>query len=130
MTRINCVPVEELSNAHLLAEYREITRISKLARPLESYGEYRLGEGHVKFFYNKGGYLRQRTADLYYECKHRNLQVKRKVYQAHEKSTILHPLNEGWMPTQEAMTINRRRIAERIAANPTKHVWKTLERKK
>lgn len=31
MTRINCVPVEELSGPHLVAEYRELPRVFALA---------------------------------------------------------------------------------------------------
>ncbi len=32
MTRINCVPVEELSGPHLVAEYRELPRVFALAQ--------------------------------------------------------------------------------------------------
>ena len=31
MTRINCVPVEELHQKHLVAEYRELPRVFRLA---------------------------------------------------------------------------------------------------
>ena len=31
MTRINCIPVEELSTPHLIAEYRELPRVFALA---------------------------------------------------------------------------------------------------
>ena len=78
MTRINCVPVRELSDKHLLAEYREITRVSKLSRTLADYGQYTMGAGHVKFFYDKGAYLLRRTDNLYWECRRRGFQVSRK----------------------------------------------------
>ena len=38
MTRINVVPVEELTNKHLMAEYHEITRIFRLVREAQNRG--------------------------------------------------------------------------------------------
>ena len=60
MTRINVVPVKELTNKHLVAEYREIMRLPKnLNTSLNRKGkpfnmneipeDYVLGSGHVKF---------------------------------------------------------------------------------
>lgn len=113
MTRINCVPVEELTDQHLLAEYREITRVSKLARPLEDYGKYTMGQGHVKFFYDKGLYLLRRTNQLYAECTKRGFNVAPKAY-------ISHPygLNRDWEPGQADMAVNRQRIQDKLDLRP------------
>ena len=82
MTRINVgYPVEKLSRLHLIAEHREIKRIpnaitsgkAKIENIPES---FRLGAGHVKFFYNKCGYLLKRYKKLYKECKKRNYNVQ------------------------------------------------------
>ena len=64
MTRINIVEPSELTDQHLIAEYREITMVpGSLKRTLVSkigYQEKRvpkkftLNGGHVYFFYNKG----------------------------------------------------------------------------
>jgi deoxyribonuclease (pyrimidine dimer) len=64
MTRINIIPVEELMDQHLIAEYREITMAPViLARTLSSKTgldykkiskSYTLNKGHVYFFYDKG----------------------------------------------------------------------------
>ena len=64
MTRINIIPVEELMDQHLIAEYREITMVPvSLARTLSSKTgldykkiskSYTLNKGHVYFFYDKG----------------------------------------------------------------------------
>jgi len=94
MTRINCIPVIELFDQHLMAEYREITRVSKLARILFDYGDFKLGTGHVKFFYNKGAYLSNRTQELYDECIKRGMNVQHKEYVHH-----IALLNEDWSPT-------------------------------
>lgn len=56
MTRINCVPVEELHQKHLVAEYRELPCVFKLAEAAAKRGgvvapdEYTLGAGHVKYW--------------------------------------------------------------------------------
>lgn len=58
MTRVNCIPVQELTVKHLVAEYREIPRLFKLARilkPNEFVPLYTLGAGHCKLFYDKLG---------------------------------------------------------------------------
>ena len=70
MTRINIIPVQELFDQHLIAEYREITMVpAALNRTLKSKGgldlskissNYTLNKGHVYFFYDKGKYLYKR----------------------------------------------------------------------
>ncbi len=63
MTRINLVPPEELCDQHLLAEHRELTRIPNAVAKGKYHlkgqpAEYKLGEGHVRFFFNKlAGFL-------------------------------------------------------------------------
>lgn len=63
MTRINCVPVQELSGPHLVAEYRELPRVFALVRKAALRGSfsqpetYTLGKGHVLFFYTRLEYL-------------------------------------------------------------------------
>lgn len=73
MTRINLIPVEELTRQHLQGEYKEITRVFGLAhkaqfdiikgnRKLPK--EYTMGEGHVTFFYNKLKFIADRYESL------------------------------------------------------------------
>ena len=82
MTRINVgVHPSELSNKHLLAEHREIKRIPNCVKSGKAKVEniptvFSLGQGHVKFFYNKLGYLKDRYADIYKECLHRGFNVQ------------------------------------------------------
>lgn len=50
MTRINQIPVEELSDQHLIREYNEIPRFIKQDINIEdSPTIYCLGKGHVKW---------------------------------------------------------------------------------
>ena len=66
MTRINIINVSELTDQHLIAEYREITMVpAALNRTINSRNgldvnnipkEFTLNKGHVTFFYDNGKY--------------------------------------------------------------------------
>ena len=113
MTRINCIPVEMLLDQHLFAEYREITRVSKLARPLDNYGGYTMGTGHVKFFYDKGLYLSKRCEQLYAELVRRGYNVTHKVYEQHSDG-----LNKDWQPLKIDKLHNLMRLIEKQLDKP------------
>lgn len=82
MTRVNVgILPRELSNQLLIAELREIKRIPnciKIGRfNLKNVPEkFTLGTGHVSFFYNKIGYLKNRYKSLYEEAISRKLNVQ------------------------------------------------------
>jgi deoxyribonuclease (pyrimidine dimer) len=118
MTRINCIPVYELVDKHLVAEYREIGRLAKHAaqkyasKPqFEPPATYRLGKGHMDFFVDKGLWLANRHSELVAEMRKRGFTVNFPDYPAH-----IHPMEwlGDWEPTEEAMEINRKRIKERL----------------
>ncbi len=112
MTRINCIPPQELTDKHLLAEYRELPRIFGLARPGDDIPDtYRMGAGHVKFFYNKLGYLKSRQQEIIAECLRRGFNIQHTSVDF----DIPPELANDWQPTPEAMQINRERIRERIS---------------
>ena len=77
MARINIIPPQELTDQHLIAEYREITMIpgslnrtlnSKVGFKKERVGKvFTLNRGHVYFFYDKGKYLNKRYDELVLE---------------------------------------------------------------
>ena len=82
MTRINVgIPPAELVNQHLIAEHREIKRIPNcIAKGKYNMdgipNKFKLGTGHVKFFYNKLLYLKNRYISLYNECIKRGFNVQ------------------------------------------------------
>lgn len=82
MTRINVgILPAELPDKLLLAEHREIKRIPNCIKSgrynLEGIpDQFTLGKGHVKFFYNKLGYLHVRYTHLYLECQNRGFKVQ------------------------------------------------------
>ena len=121
MTRINCIPPQELTREHLVAEYRELPRTFKLAVAWHDRDgrldtippTYRLGTGHVKFFYDKLGYLLDRQLSLIAEMLRRGYTPQHTdpyPMVADAPSCLLN----DWTPTDEAMASNRERIAARL----------------
>lgn len=122
MTRINVVPVETLSRQHLIAEYREITRLpgnlkTSLSRKSKAFSmseippEYVLGKGHVKFFFDKMQFLENRFEQLINEM------LKRGYNPTYMDSTIFRDcppiFYNDYEPTLEAINLNMNRIKER-----------------
>jgi len=125
MTRINCVKPETLSNAHLLAEYRELPRIFGLVSAAILRGEqpdniknpvaYTLGTGHCRFFYNKLGYLYKRQADICRELRKRGYQLSYDHYGLGKDIDVVY--HEGWWgdwtPTIHDQHVSLARLKER-----------------
>lgn len=82
MTRINVgINPKELPTKLLIAEHREIKRIPNMVGSgrVNMSGipnQFTLGTGHVKFFYNKLGYLKNRYHQIYQECVDRKLNIQ------------------------------------------------------
>lgn len=123
MTRINVVPVDELTDKHLVAEYRELPRIFKLVKDRQDKGHtnvtvkkpdtYTLGTGHVLFFYDKLYYLIDRYQELCNEMMCRGFTVNYPDVPEFVWGLERHWLGE-YTPTPEALEINRERIAARL----------------
>lgn len=117
MTRVNIgIPPEELTQKHLLAEHREIKRIpnaiSNGKYDLKGIPEnFKLGKGHVKFFYNKLLYLKNRYEEIYKECKKRNYNV---AYFGDSWNDIPKHLMNDYSPTVADINIIKERINERL----------------
>ena len=127
MTRINIIPVSELYDQHLIAEYREITMVpAALNRTLRSKAginksritsRYRLNAGHVYFFYDKGKYLDERYSQLITEMKRRgfNCDPNRKFP---KEIFVENGLYNDWSPTLEDYKVIRDRINEKLRMRP------------
>lgn len=111
MTCVNCIPVEELCNSHLLAEYREMLRFRHAkAKVTDIPSSYRMGKGHVKFFYDKGKYLLRRHKEIKDELEKRGISNNLSL----DLSSWLGWQMKDWEPSKEDMSINYARINERI----------------
>ena len=125
MTRINIVNPSELTDQHLVAEYREIFMVgSALQRSLKSKSwdiksipqRYTLNKGHVKFFYNKGKYLSNRYDELRKEMKSRGMNPdSSRVFKREQWPDELW---NDWTPTLSEQKIIRQRIREKIQQKP------------
>ncbi|WP_298017781.1 pyrimidine dimer DNA glycosylase/endonuclease V [uncultured Castellaniella sp.] len=119
MTRINCIPVQELSGPHLVAEYRELPRVFALAQKAALRGkpsqpeQYVLGKGHMLFFYTRLAYLARRHAELIGEMKRRGYKPSFEGIQRKDFPAIPDDYWGEWTPTPEAMALNRARIEAR-----------------
>jgi len=122
MTRINLLPVKELCNKHLMAEFHEMPRLVKnlhtsLNRKApfdvrEIPSEYVLGKGHVKFFFNKFEYLHKRHTEITKELLLRGYRL------TNIDSSIFASVDKMWYndytPTEKAIELNRQRVLERL----------------
>ena len=129
MTRINLIPPEELCDQHLLAEHHELTRIPNAVAKGKYHlkgqpAEYKLGEGHVRFFFNKLAFLKKRYDALHAECKARGFNVQ---YIWNETLPDDPSLWLDYEATEAALQINRERIQERmpLKARFTPHLSKS-----
>jgi deoxyribonuclease (pyrimidine dimer) len=124
MTRINLVPPEELHKKHLVAEYHELPRVFTYVRMQLAKGkdpakikaptEYTMGDGHVKFFYTRLGFLLNRQADLIIEMTRRKIKVRFDDVKGLAEGIPDHLMGD-YEPTPEALAINRERLAQRLA---------------
>ena len=117
MTRINVgIPPQELVSKHLIAEHREIKRIpnciSKGRYNMDNIpAEFKLGSGHVKFFYNKLLYLKNRYIKLYNECINRGFNVQNYVG---AWDNLPKDLMNHYQPTNQDRQIIQERINNKL----------------
>ncbi len=124
MTRINCVPPSELTQQHLVAEYRELPRVFGMVLGMIERGTtdpalaaipptYRMGTGHMKFFTDKLGYLLKRQKALIAEMQARGYKPNHT-----NPDNLLVGIPEAfhgdWEPDAAALEISRARIQERL----------------
>jgi len=122
MTRINsAIPPCELCDKHLVAEYRELPRVSTLAwnrfnkysgLPPRGPSEFTLGTGHVLFFTYLGGFCSRRFASLVDEMKARGFSPAFTDYRPHPDG-----MNLDHTPTAIEHQLLAARIALRMPKN-------------
>ena len=129
MTRINLIDPKELSDQHLMAEWREIKMVpAALRRSLKTKSiesilksipnNYTLGTGHVRFFYDKMIYLKNRYEILTKELLNRGYNLKNtETFDSYTKDLPKEFLLD-YEPTENAIGIITSRISEKIAMKP------------
>ncbi|ELA08482.1 pyrimidine dimer DNA glycosylase/endonuclease V [Moraxella macacae 0408225] len=129
MTRINVIDVNELTDQHLFAEYREITRIFTLVNqackkhPVSAILKkipptYRMSTGHVLFFYDKLNFIEQRYFHLRHEVLKRGFNVTLKDDIVAFRTLIDPRFYQDFHPTKTDIAVNIGRLLEKIHAKP------------
>ncbi len=127
MTRINVIEPQELTRQHLLAEIRELPRIFTMVKGYKSQGVnyynfkrikkqptvYTLGTGHMTHFADKLEWLANRYEALCDEWRKRGYKIQQ-VPRKDLVEGIDTKFLGGYTVTQQALEINRQRIAERL----------------
>ena len=127
MTRVNVIPVSELSDQWLIAEYRELPRCIKQDIDTSDgiYMTYCLCKGHVKWAKTHSFYLFDRYADICEEMRYRGFEVNYPAYKLEEDyyGYTLVKNNHNYIPTAEAIIINRKRLIEKYKMKPDFYKW-------
>lgn len=117
MTRINVVDPATLCDKHLIAEWREMTRVpNALQKGISKYDkkqipkQYVLGAGHVKFFFDKLGYLEQRYKAIIAEANKRGFNLENRW----PMLSGLDHLQGQYSPTANDKLLNITRLVSRI----------------
>lgn len=136
MTRINLTEVSTLADQHLMAEYRELPRVFGAVRERLAKGhkfddipkDFRLGSGHVKFFYDKIGFLFLRQNEIINECFKRGIKITNTHVDTHDIPLCF--MND-YNPSPADIALSQARLDEKIAMKPGwyKHYGKPYDRK-
>lgn len=129
MTRINLVDPTELTDQHLIAEYREVRLLTSNTRRSFEAGEnphkipkqFTLNAGHCLFFKDKGQYISNRYQQLIAEMRERGFEPQ--CLEIDESAWLPGYFND-WTPSEADKDIVRERIKERISAKPSWYRYK------
>ena len=119
MTRINLIPPSGLTDAHLMAEYRELPRVFQLARTSLEKGDisgpsrYTMGTGHVRFFYSKTDFLSTRHGEIIQELLKRGYDIQHRT-----PPDPVEGCTSGWTPDAADLEVNLQRLRERLHEKP------------
>jgi hypothetical protein len=120
MSRVNVgIDPALLCPKHLIAEHREIKRLPNALKkrllknhPMDDIPRrFRLGTGHVKFFFDKMGYLYLRYKLLHAECLRRGYKV---TDFSSAWDDIPTEYMNNWSPSYQDVSIVGERIAQRL----------------
>jgi deoxyribonuclease (pyrimidine dimer) len=123
MTRINLVDPCTLSDQHLFTEWREMPRIVSGLQARLTKGEFvqtvphfRLGTGHMLFFYDKMGFLSQRYKSI---CK--ELTRRGHGYTKYETNPFLQfdkKYMRNYVPSPTEVNISKQRLLTKLKQRP------------
>ncbi len=129
MTRINLCSPSELTDQHLIAEYRELPRIFTMVLSAQMRGEtpktygipesFKLGSGHMKFFADKLNYLECRYHLLVCECERRKFKVQHKSIRKEQLEMLDRHWFNSYNPELCDIFASYDRLDQKIAEKPS-----------
>ena len=122
MTRINVIPVEELSDQHLIAEYHELPRVLKQDINIADAPEnYCLGRGHMKWAKRHSIFIARRYGQLLREMRHRGFKTN---FTDSGPALFTSQMRDyDYAPTDSDIKLNRLRIREKYNMKPNWYRW-------
>lgn len=125
MTLINLVPPQELTDKMLVSEYHQLPRVfAKLKRVMDKgvtpdeyrqqYPKYRMGKGHMKFFYGRLKFLCDRHISLIEEMLRRKMRPKYEIFKQSIEGIPKEWFGD-WEPNEEDLALSREKIKERLS---------------
>ena len=125
MTRINLVPVSELADKHLLAEYRELPRCIKQDLDVsDAPDHFVFGKGHVKWARKNWKFLLSRFDQICKEMEYRgfNHEFSAEDLEVFFREHYSLPAID-FVPTEKEIWISRARLFEKISKKPFFYKW-------
>lgn len=130
MTRINLVPVEELADQHLIAEYRELPRCIKQKINTEEAPErYCLGKGHMKWARKHSKFLLERYGLILKEMRYGGFSPKFDFKELEKEFFENVEMNnrKDYSPDEKDRHLSRSRLFEKILLKPEFYSWTKRE---
>lgn len=122
MTRINLVLPCELSDQHLIAEYRELPRVIKGSfNIINAPKTYTLGKGHILWAKCHEPYLLERYKEIINEMLYRGFSIKYSyddLLKLYNKNII-----NTYKPDDNEIEISKKRIIEKINLKNNFYKW-------
>lgn len=126
MTRINVVPVQELSDQWLIAEYRELPRALKSKASLQDAPNmYVLGRGHVKWAKKHALFTNQRFKELIEEMHYRGFKTN---FSANMNKYISNDMKNQYKVNLNDLQLNKNRLIEKYNKKPNFYRWTKREK--
>lgn len=133
MTRINLVPVYELSDSWLLAEYRELPRCIKQNINTDNAPKYYcLGTGHMKWARQHILFLLDRYREICNEMQYRGFTINYPYQKLLEwtYNNVNKALINPYIVTSDDLNINKQRLIEKYQQKPNFYKWTNRDKPK
>lgn len=121
MTRINLVPVEELSDQWLIAEYRELPRALKGNISIkDAPNHYVFGKGHMKWARKYALFTSKRMKEIVEEMHYRGFKTN---FSADLSKYITNELKNEYTPSLADLKLSKDRLIFKFNKKPNFYRW-------